>query len=306
MGRVHEYVHMTMTELDALDRHRTVFLMALSPMEAHGPHLPLGTDLLVAEELVNRYIDLLQERHPELDLVRLPSLTLGADLLPRVGSLTVAPRVVERVLDSYVTSLAAGGFRYLFVADNHGGPRHLLACEAAARRARRRHGFYLVNPFSLEFSMMMTHNPTLLGGTGLGPGTCGDIEDLHAGTNETSLALATDRSIVRDSFCQLPRLDPPSPGALFRLAAMILRTLGAKGLAREISNLGTIIRWAADESAGSYIGAPAAASAESGETMLQGRLAVASDLFDRALKGDSVAMRPPLWPLRVLRLLPLQ
>ncbi len=31
-------------ELDEFDREKTVFFLPISPMEEHGPHLPLGTD----------------------------------------------------------------------------------------------------------------------------------------------------------------------------------------------------------------------------------------------------------------------
>ncbi len=305
MGRILDYADLTMIEMDSLDRSRTVFLLALGPMEAHGPHLPLGMDLFVAQEMLERYINLLQERHPELDLVRLPPLTLGADILPRTGSVSIPPRVLERVLGSYVANLASEGFRYLFVADNHGGPRHLLACEAAARRAHRRHEFHLVNPFCHEFALMMSNSSILLEGTGLRSGTCGDIEDLHAGTNETSLALAISGDLPRADYCQLPALRPPPPDPIFRLLAGLLRSIGAKGLAREILDLGSIIHWAGDNDTGSYIGSPAAASAAKGEIMLQKRLQLAAELFERVLSGQTVALRPPLWPLKFLRLLPM-
>lgn len=305
MSRILDYADLTMIEMDSLDRSRTVFLLALGPMEAHGPHLPLGMDLFVAQEMLERYINLLQDRHPELDLVRLPPLTLGADILPRTGSVSIPPRVLERVLGSYVANLASEGFRYLFVADNHGGPRHLLACEAAARRAHRRHDFHLVNPFCHEFALMMSNSSVLLEGTGLRSGTCGDIEDLHAGTNETSLALAISGDLPRADYCQLPALRPPPPGPIFRLLAGLLRSIGAKDLAREILDLGSIIHWAGDKDTGSYIGSPAAASAAKGEIMLQKRLQLAAALFERVLNGQTVALRPPLWPLRFLRLLPM-
>ena len=48
--------------------------MAVSPIEVHGPHLPLGTDVFVAEELRRRYAAALQEEFPDYTLVVLPSL----------------------------------------------------------------------------------------------------------------------------------------------------------------------------------------------------------------------------------------
>jgi hypothetical protein len=37
-------------ELDALDREKTIFFLPISPMEEHGPHLSLGTDLFSARD----------------------------------------------------------------------------------------------------------------------------------------------------------------------------------------------------------------------------------------------------------------
>jgi creatinine amidohydrolase len=51
MAEIISYVRMSLPEIEALDREKTIFLMAVSPIEVHGPHLPLGTDVFVAEEL---------------------------------------------------------------------------------------------------------------------------------------------------------------------------------------------------------------------------------------------------------------
>ncbi|MBE3568473.1 MAG: creatininase family protein, partial [Thermogemmatispora sp.] len=47
---------MSWTELDHLDRERTVILMSAGPLEQHGPHLPVGTDVFAAEEVTRRLL----------------------------------------------------------------------------------------------------------------------------------------------------------------------------------------------------------------------------------------------------------
>ena len=39
---------MSSPALDALDRTRTVIVLTVSPLEEHGPHLPLGVDAIAA------------------------------------------------------------------------------------------------------------------------------------------------------------------------------------------------------------------------------------------------------------------
>ena len=51
---VHRLEEVSTPALDALDRARTVVLLTVSPLETHGPHLPVGVDAFAqsAEELI--------------------------------------------------------------------------------------------------------------------------------------------------------------------------------------------------------------------------------------------------------------
>ncbi len=91
---------------DALDRTRTVIILTVSPLEQHGPHLPLGVDAFSARHF----------------------------------TLRVRQRAVRDVLVDYGESLTRAGFRYILVANGHAGPGHLVALEEAAAIVSRRHG----------------------------------------------------------------------------------------------------------------------------------------------------------------------
>lgn len=303
MGEVREYVMMTLPEIEVLDREKTVFLMAVSPVEVHGPHLPLGTDVFIAGEILDRYIKALREEFPAYTLVKLPPLYLGADALPVKGSLSVPAPLLREVLLAYVKGLAAQGFRYLFLADNHGGPRHQLGIEAACRKAWRKYRFFLIDPFNLEFRMMVQRDPQFLAATNLQPGTCGDDADAHAGTNETSLMLAAHADKVRETWRETPPSLPPesSKPVLFlsRLAGIFNRTLG-----RDLQHLAATLAWVGDREMKPYMGAPALASPQAGEAMLAARVNIAMECFRRALRGEPVRLNPMLWGLRLLQRLP--
>ena len=303
MAQVLSYVRMALPEIEALDRKKTIFLMALSPIEVHGPHLPLGTDIFIAEELLQRYTAALQEEFPDYTLVTLPSLYLGSDALPVQGSLSVPAPLLKKVLLAYVKGLAAQGFRYLFLADNHGGPRHQLAIESASRWAWRRYRFYLVDPFNHEFRLMVQHDPAFLKQTGLQPGNCGDDADAHAGTNETSLMLQADPDQVSANWRTVePSLPPPPAGAVLllgRIASIFSRTLG-----EDLKHLAATLAWVGDPRMKPYMGAPALANAKAGEAMLQARTEIAMGFFRDALAGKEIRITPLLWGLRLLQILP--
>jgi creatinine amidohydrolase len=48
-GKILRLAELSYTALDALDRERTAIIFTVSPLEEHGPHLPVGTDLFEAE-----------------------------------------------------------------------------------------------------------------------------------------------------------------------------------------------------------------------------------------------------------------
>lgn len=302
-----EYVELTQTEISQLDTAQTVFLMSVSPIEVHGYHLPVGTDVFIAEELLGRYAKVLREKHPDLSLVKLPPLYVGSDALPSLGSLSVRATALEKILIDYGKGLAKQGFRYLFIADNHGGPRHQLAIAKASAVLWKKHRFYLIDPFNLVFRRMVQHDEELFERTGLGPSNCGDDPDSHAGTNETSLMLASCPQKVRENYSEL---DPSLPaehtgGAKLVLAlARSLMKVGAKQAGRDLEHLANTLAWVSSNPMKPYMGDPKLASAKNGEAMLNYRLEEAIKLFDRALQGEPVQIKPMLWNLRVLRFLP--
>lgn len=302
-----EYAKLTYPELQALDRGRTVFLWPVSPLEVHGPHLPVGTDVFVAEELLRRYAVALREKHPELELVALPPLYAGSDPLPFPGSVAIPPAVLEGHLLATARSLARQGFRYLIAADNHGGPRHQLAIESAARKAWKRWRFYLIDPFGAVFRYMVQHDPEFLADTGLGPGRCGDDPDAHAGTNETSLMLAAHPELVKAEYRTLPASSPAarsSARAVLSAVARLLRACGAGQTADDLLHLGETLAWVGDPGKPPYLGSPALATAEAGEAMYRGQVWAMLKLVDRALQGEPVPIQPLLWGVRLLKSIP--
>jgi creatinine amidohydrolase len=93
-GEVTHYEELTATQSAELDREHTLALMALGPLEVHGPHLPVGTDALIAREIQGRVIERVRERWPETDFLILPPLFAGADTLRYPSSVDVDSRAI--------------------------------------------------------------------------------------------------------------------------------------------------------------------------------------------------------------------
>jgi creatinine amidohydrolase len=102
-------------------------VLPLGAIEAHGPHLPLGTDNLLAERLAAK----LAER---TDSFLLPTLPYGQvwSLRNFPGSLNVSDEALALLLRDLGESLYRQGFRVFAIVNGHLG--NMTALKEAARR----------------------------------------------------------------------------------------------------------------------------------------------------------------------------
>ena len=111
-----EYIKMNTPQIYNLPKD-TLFTVVASPVEVHGPHLPVGTDILVTRYL-QRHFYKIRKQTP---LVKLPELPIGSELQLVKGSISVSSKALRSVLISYAMSLKSMGFKYVLIFDNHGG-----------------------------------------------------------------------------------------------------------------------------------------------------------------------------------------
>ena len=300
-GRTIQYAELNASELAALAPARIIVLMDLSPLEVHGPHLPMACDAIIAQELQRRLLPRLAERYPDYDRLVLPPVYAGADTIPVPGSVNVDSRAIYYLLLSTGRSLAEQGFRYLLVTDNHGGPRHQIAIEKAVRKIYKERRFIIIAPFLGFYRRMVENDPALLEATGTGPGSSGDLTDAHAGRNETSLMLATAPDKAAPGWQSLPWV-VVGRGAiargLVRVGSAALRLVGARRLAADLPALAMALGWLAAGAKVTYVGEPRMASAEAGERMLEAHVEEALAQLQRAMRGQPPYSLPLLWSLR--------
>ena len=104
--------------------------------EQHGPQLPLGTDALFADGLLDAVLARLA---PELPIWRLPPQTLGfsPEHLSFKGSLSLPAELLIRQIEVIGAQLADAGFERLVLFNGHGGQIALLQVAARQLRASR-------------------------------------------------------------------------------------------------------------------------------------------------------------------------
>ena len=119
--------------------------------------------------------------------------------------------------------------------------------------------------------------------------------------------LAADESKVRSGFRDVvPSLLPSAAGgaAVVKGISRFFALLGLKRTAGDLTHLSNTLAWVSDKAMLPYMGAPSKAIKEAGEAMLKTHVLIAMELFDRALAGNKAEIRPLLWSLKFLRLLP--
>ena len=99
-------------------RERALGLVALGSLEQHGPHLPLSTDALLAEELVRRLGAAIAEPVLAAPVVH---VTLSAHHLAFPGTATLYEETLERLVDALVAGLQRTGVAAVAVFSAHGG-----------------------------------------------------------------------------------------------------------------------------------------------------------------------------------------
>ncbi|MCY4371244.1 MAG: creatininase family protein [bacterium] len=95
-----------------------IVFLPVGCMEYHGPHLPLGVDMLTADAICHRTAEVTGG-------VVLPPLWLASGVLPLPHSITVDTGVLRAAVRPILRQLAEGGFKAIIVFSGHGALDHL-------------------------------------------------------------------------------------------------------------------------------------------------------------------------------------
>jgi creatinine amidohydrolase len=206
---VHRLEEMSTHALDALDRERTVVLLTVSPLEQHGPHLPLGVDAFAARYFAEAVGDRVVATRPGWSAVLAPTLHLGAFAFEAPGTVTIRQRVVRDAVVDYGASLARAGFRHILIANGHAGPGHVVALEEASAIVSRAHRVTMASISGHLVWQFLRGNLLPQIEAELGRALSGDerqalAEDAHGGLWETSFMLWLRPDLVDPEYRELP------------------------------------------------------------------------------------------------------
>src|SRR5260221_1682516 len=122
-------------EIGAAERARWIAVLPLAATEQHGPHLPLGTDVMIAQAHLAGVRDL---QPPAIPATFLPVQPVGisAEHIGYPGTLTLPVEVALRTWMALGESVARAGIKKLVMVTSHGGNSAAMTLVAQDLRAR--------------------------------------------------------------------------------------------------------------------------------------------------------------------------
>jgi len=170
-------------DVDISDAARWIAVLPLAATEQHGPHLPLGTDVMIAQSYLARVRELLPETLPAT-LLAVEPVGISTEHIDFPGTLTLSSADAMKAWMALGTSIARAGVRKLVMITSHGG--NSAAMSLVAQELRAYHGLFVVTTSWSRFGAP----------DGLFP------EDelhhgIHGGAVETSIMLARHPDQVR-------------------------------------------------------------------------------------------------------------
>lgn len=115
--------HLTNPEIRKLAEEKAIVLVPVGSTEQHGPHLPVGTDALLATYLSEQIALELQKRGKPCVVTPTVAVANSTHHMSFAGSLTLKPQTYLQMIQDYCESIAAHGFRRIVLVNGHGGNR---------------------------------------------------------------------------------------------------------------------------------------------------------------------------------------
>lgn len=179
--------NMISNEIGKLAKEKSIVLLPIAAIEQHGKHLPVGTDSLILEALLEQFAK--TKEFPDYNVIIAPQIWIGKsnEHLGFPGTISYTAKTLYDMLDEMVDSMVKSGFNKIMLTNSHGGNTDLLNLISRDLRIKYKIDVYVfdwwftpfwqellatekesVSPYGvfhaceLETSLMMAINPDLV------------------------------------------------------------------------------------------------------------------------------------------------
>jgi creatinine amidohydrolase len=230
-----------------------IALVPVGSTEPHGPHLGLGTDVIISAAACLRACELLDKRGTMVGVIA-PAISYGVTDCATgfAGAVSIPAAVLTAYITAVVDGLLASGIRHVCLVNNHLEPAQDTAVRAVLAGREKKVSYAC--PLDKRWARTLSAE--------FKSGAC------HAGRYETSIVMAAAPELVTEALRQ--RLAPVPISLSEKLKAGVT-TFEAMGM--ELA----------------YAGDPAAATVEEGDQLIQrlGEMVVGEVLESMGIKSAS-------------------
>lgn len=230
-------------EIRAMDKSKAIVILPIGAIEQHAHHLPVGTDSIIMEGLLERFYE--TAKFENNDVLLLPPLYVGKsnEHLDFPGTLSYSLETLTGIIKDLTFSVVNAGFKKILYLNTHGGNYHLLSILAQDMRIAYNIDTFVMDWWYTSFwADLLKEIKTSKSPYGV----------FHACELETSVVMARQPETVK-----WDKLEDALPEAMFEGYKYISLTgeVGFGWKAQDVSPTGAI-------------GAPTQATAEKGELFL--------------------------------------
>lgn len=183
MGTPFYWNELNTADFALLSPDTTIAILPIASTEQHGPHLPVATDVAIANGML---AELRVQRPDDLDILVLPTQEIGKanEHIYGPGTLSFGPEILIPAWTAIGAKVAEAGIRKLVIVNSHGGNVDVMSI--VARELRVRHQMAVVSTQWGRFGNpegLISEHETRFG--------------IHGGEVETSLMLHFRPDLVR-------------------------------------------------------------------------------------------------------------
>ncbi len=257
---IFELEKLTWEDVGSLDRAKTIVFLPISPLEEHGPQLPVGTDFLAAREMAGLAVDILEREDPSLSYLVHPGIPIGSASIASdfPGTMSVRGKALVGVVYDTCASLARHGFKFVVISNHHYEPEHVKAIQIAVAKVWRRYHMRAFDP--LATAAFSDQHPASPAGIDLS-------KEMHADMEETSLTSYRHPELLKGLYKELPPVHLKNLALRYAAGMNTLRRMGAtKG----------------------YVGSPALATPEYGREYFETRSKLLADAALKLMRNEKL------------------
>jgi creatinine amidohydrolase len=275
LPNLHQLSELTWVEVEALDKDCTFILIPLSPLEEHGPHLPIGTDIYAAQDIAEVAAGYICNDNAMLQAVLSPTIPLGCSAITAdfPGTISLRGKTLYHVLIDFCSGLAKSGFKYIILVNHHLDSVHLKAILEA------------IETVTGHFAVQIIETAGRIFYSGMPIGERTQCEQLGFSMNTEIHADVVETSYIKYKYPHLIKHNPEDLPAV-----LVDVKQGFKNGCKTFKAMGA---------SQGYIGTPALASEHLGRIHLEEHARITADMVIKLINGQTLPEMDP----RIMRFL---